>query len=572
MPDDSSDLTGAQIRARFGGGDAASQPAEGTSTGAPSGADIRQRFKEAVPPGGIDPITGRPFQYAGPAGPGPVAQSTGTPIREDMVPGAGTQAIISLAGDPEQKRRIAAAQLFPNLKPLEAQSRVFYGPNGRLAAINDDGTSYYVDPAASGAATDPYSPGSVAATAVPRNPLAYAASGAGPALPAAGAAVGSALATPGVAPAAGAAGAAAGDVVRQAIAAKFDPGSSKYDPKATLTAAGQGALTGATAAAGQILGSGGPAISGVTGEKPPAFGSGPAMRNPAITDAIPTTSDAMKTVARPYYKMAEASGAGSTSQGTDAIIGIAEDKVPTGLVGEARGGAVSDFAKWVQQFKGKPLTYKDLDNIDDELSQRVSADYKFPNGNTPQGRDLFDIQTAIRQRLLNPQQGDLTGDQNAFAARKAGDQAWSQAKKAEDVERMWAKAQDTQNADTSFANQWRNYKYSAKARGWSDEEIAAGDAAATSGREAPLMHILGSRLLTVGATTVGTALGGAAGSMFGPLGTYVGAALGGPTAAIPSYIAGRIARTATTGATERGVQNALAALGRGTPPSVLTPP
>jgi len=291
-----------------------------------------------------------------------------------------------------------------------------------------------------------------------------------------------------------------------------------------------------------------------------------------VTDTVPTTSDAAKTLARPYYKMAETSGAGSTSEGTDAIIGLAEDKLPTGLVGEARGGAVPDFVKWVQQFKGKPLTYEDLDNIDAELGERISENYKFPGGLSQQGKDLEDIQTAIRQRLLNPQQGDLTGDPSAFAARKAGDQAWSQSKKMADVERMWAKAQDTQNPDTSFANQWRNYKFSAKARGWSDEEIAAGNAAATSGREAPLMHILGSRLLTVGMTTAGTALGGAAGSFFGPLGTYAGAALGGPAAAIPSYIAGSIARRAATGATERGVQNALTVLGRGTPPSVLTPP
>lgn len=590
---------------------------------APSSDDILKKLGPApVPPGGagaagkIDPLTGKPFAFAGPAS-GPLSTSMGggvgpsgetlstTPIREDMIPGPSTQAIISLGGDQEQKRRIAAAQLFPGLKPLEAQSRLFYGPNGRLAAIGDDGQAYYVDPLRSDA--------TVLGVPVPSHPFAYAASGAGPAIPAAAGTATSALAGSSVvgAPLAGAAGAAAGDVFRQQLAAKFDPGSPTYDPKATLGAVGQGALIGATGAAGKVLSEGGPAISGVPGQPPPSGGGGgptatpanplivgrglptgpppppapnipanqavtssavgPASRNPAITQDIPTSSTAAEALAKPYYKMAETSGAGSTPQGTDAIIGLAEDKLPTGLVGEARGGAVPDFVKWMQQFKGKPLTYEDLDNINKELGQRISDDYKFPKGLSDQGRDLFDIQTAIRQRLLNPEQGDLSGDPSGFAAKRAGDKAWAQAKKMEDVENMWAKANETQNPDTSFANQVRNYKYSAKSRGWSDEEIAALSAAAKGG-VGSIMHVLGSRMLEHTLTAAGATIGGVTGTAFGPVGTAIGAALGAGGAGVGAHIAGALARRSAIGTTERGVQNALSVLGRGTPPSVLTPP
>ena len=555
------DLTGAEIRKRFEQQDGQDQP-PAQSGGTPGGAAIRQQFDLAS---GLDPITGRAFQFAGPAS-GPLAGSMDRPIRDDLIPGPGTQAVISLGGDQEQKRRIAGAQLFPNLKPLEAQSRVFYGPNGRMAAIGDDGQAFYVDPLRSDA--------TVLGVPAPSHPFAYGASGAGPAIPAAAGTATSALAGPSVvgAPLAGAAGAAAGDIMRQNLAAKFDPGSPAYDPKATLGAAWEGLKIGATGAAGKVLSEGGPAISGVPGGPPPtASAVGPASRNVAVTQDIPTTSGAAETIAKPYYKMAEDSGAGSTAQGTDAIIGLAEDKLPTGLVGEARGGAVPDFVKWVQQFKGKPLTYEDLTNIDKELGQRISADYTFPKGLSDQGKDLFDVQTAIRQRLLNPEQGDLSGDASGFAAKRAGDKAWAQAKKMEDVENMWAKANDTQNPDTSFANQVRNYKYSAKSRGWSDEEIAALDAAAKGG-VGSIMHVLGSRMLEHTLTAAGATIGGVTGTTFGPIGTALGAALGAGGAGVGAHIAGALARRSAVGTTERGVQNALSVLGSGTPPSVLTPP
>ena len=48
-----------------------------------------------------------------------------------------------MATDPEQRRRIVAAQLFPKLNPLEAQSHVFFGDGGRMAAVGPDGKAFY---------------------------------------------------------------------------------------------------------------------------------------------------------------------------------------------------------------------------------------------------------------------------------------------------------------------------------------------------------------------------------------------------------------------------------------------
>ena len=171
-------------------------------------------------PQGIDPITKRPYQYVGNVPPNdPVGQSTGKPIADDRPPGVAVQAAGSMATDPEQKRRIIAGQLFPDLSPHEAQARVFYGPNGRMAAVGKDGQPYYVDPDRPDF--------SAMRTFSPANLASNIGTMAGPALPAIGGVGAGAAAGPTslfMGPVAAGVGAAAGDVVRQQIAGKLDPG------------------------------------------------------------------------------------------------------------------------------------------------------------------------------------------------------------------------------------------------------------------------------------------------------------------------------------------------------------
>jgi len=149
----------------------------------------------------------------------PVGQSIDKPIAEDRAPGPVVQAAGSLATDPEQKRRIIAGQLFPNLKPVEAQARVFYGPNGRMAAVGLDGQPYYVDPDRPDI--------SALRTFSPANLASNIGGLVGPSLPAAGGIGLGAAAGPTslfVGPLAAGVGAAAGDVLRQHLAARLDPG------------------------------------------------------------------------------------------------------------------------------------------------------------------------------------------------------------------------------------------------------------------------------------------------------------------------------------------------------------
>lgn len=75
------------------------------------------------------------------AGTSPGAQATGTPIAEGRVPGAAFQAAINTAEDPKQKAAIAASQLGI---PLD---RIIVSGSGRLAAVDEKGQPYYIEPA-----------------------------------------------------------------------------------------------------------------------------------------------------------------------------------------------------------------------------------------------------------------------------------------------------------------------------------------------------------------------------------------------------------------------------------------
>jgi hypothetical protein len=197
---------------------------------------------------------GHPFQSIGPVPTyDPVGQSTGTPISEGNLPGIGTQAIGSLPTDPEQRRRVIAAQLFPDMTPTEAQSRVFEGADKRLAAVGGDGKAFYVDPQSPWPSYDGPSiiripPGSLS----PSNMVANVGKMAGPAFPSAGGIAGGMIAGPTsmvMGPAAAAAGAAIGDFGRQGLAKRFDPQPelTPYNPVQTAEEAG-------SAAAGQLVG------------------------------------------------------------------------------------------------------------------------------------------------------------------------------------------------------------------------------------------------------------------------------------------------------------------------------
>lgn len=188
---------------------------------------------------------GRYSELRNPAPGDAVAGSLGRPIQEGGA-GMGTVAAASFSTDREQQRRIIAARLFPNLPPTEAQSRVFYGEDGRLAAVGQDGQPRYVEPQS-------LSRGGLA------NVPGWVASGAGGVPATAGGIAGGMVGGPSslvVGPLAAAGGAALGDAARQNIAGAMDPGDAwtgQGTPYNFTQTAGEAALGGAGQLAGAVV-------------------------------------------------------------------------------------------------------------------------------------------------------------------------------------------------------------------------------------------------------------------------------------------------------------------------------
>lgn len=233
-------------------------------------------YREATAP---PPVAPRFTELRNPSPTNPVARSMGRPIEEGGA-GIGTVAAASLSTDREQQRRIIAARLFPNLPPQEAQARVFYGDDGRLAAVGMDGQPRYVEPRSLTA-------GGVA------NVPGWVASGAGGVPAIAGGLLAGAAASPAsvvAGPLAAAAGAAAGDAVRQNVAGMLDPGDAftgegaPYNWQQTGIEAG---LAGAGQAAGAIVNR----AMAPNALRIPERDVGTVARNPAVTQAGRAAAD-----------------------------------------------------------------------------------------------------------------------------------------------------------------------------------------------------------------------------------------------------------------------------------------
>ena len=170
--------------------------------------------------------------------------------------GADVQLAAGLAKDPEQRKRIYAAQVFPNMPTAQALSRMFLS-NGRLAAMGDDNKPVYLEPETpAGMTTGPMRTWTGMA---PSNLAQNVAGAVGAIPPLAGAVAGGMMAAPTsmvAGPAAAAAGASLGDMVRQYLARQFDPASTRslLDPRPDSWR--QTAEEAAMGAGGQFLGAG----------------------------------------------------------------------------------------------------------------------------------------------------------------------------------------------------------------------------------------------------------------------------------------------------------------------------
>ncbi len=268
--------------------------------------------------------------------------------------------------------------------------------------------------------------------------------------------------------------------------------------------------------------------------------------------AAPRTSAEAKQVASQYYTAADNAGGTLTPQFTNKFIDSVGSVAPQTEAGAAVTGtnAVTSLVDRLQTLRDKPMTLQAAQEVDEGLSNLIDKEYGV-TGLSKDGKKLLDIQGTLRDQINNAGAGDTTGGTAGFDALNTARQAWSQAMKMGDLERIQARAAPTDNPATSIRTQVRNLiTNQAKSRGYTPDEIDALTDAANRGTLGGLLHVFGSRLVPIAA--------GAAGLSHGPWGMLIGAGA--------SHVGTGYLRDWATNIQQNRLSNAIGVVGQGVPP------
>lgn len=274
---------------------------------------------------------------------------------------------------------------------------------------------------------------------------------------------------------------------------------------------------------------------------------------PAEPVAPPTTAAEARAVASDYYKQADALGGDLTPDFTNSFIDSAEKIAPQTEEGRIFTGdtAVTSLVDRMQGLRDHPLSLQAAQEIDEALGGLVDKEYSVA-GMSKEGKHLQDLQATLRNMIEDAGEGDVSGGTQGFEALSLARQAWSQAAKMGDVERILNRAALTDNPATSIKSGIRVLLSSRRARGYSEAEIDALKDAASRGVIGGTLHVFGSRLTPL--------IAGGIGATGGPLGAIATAGI--------THALGTGARALATNIQEGRAQKALSVLGAGVPPAV----
>jgi len=328
----------------------------------------------------------------------------------------------------------------------------------------------------------------------------------------------------------------------------YQPGEGSNLYSGEITPAGQAVLS---------LGArpfGGPAAIPDTTEAPPAKLPPPYPTYPNP----PETSAAAKEIASLYYKAGDRLGAQMSPSFSNDVLDIAGKVGPQSLGEKLTIGSndLTDMLQRWEQFRDKPMSFQDIQGMDESLGKLISKNYSSDPGTA---RDLMNLQSQLRARVLNVSPNDLTaGSPAAFYALQQGRAAYSQAMKMADLEEIGRRAQVVGtaggNEDAAIKSQLVSLlKDQAKTRGYSDDEMAAVQDATKSGALNKLKGIVGSKLL-----------GAVAGSSHGPIGTVIGTGA--------AEFAGGALGALAANARQKMLADAIRQIGMGVPVNPLAQP
>lgn len=218
------------------------------------------------------------------------------------------------------------------------------------------------------------------------------------------------------------------------------------------------------------------------------------------TKAPVITSDDIGILASNAYKKADELGGNLTEKFTNRFIENVEKLKPQTAAGRLIGGDDA-FTKIVDRLSGlkdRPLTLQAAQEIDEILGDAVDASLEGGRF-TKQARKILEIQDKFREGIENATPGQITGGREGFEALKEGRRLWAASRKLEDVERIIARAELTDNPATSIKTGFRNLVTNPKRlRGFSKKEKKLMEKAAKTGVVSDIFRVtLGSRLIPI---------------------------------------------------------------------------
>lgn len=225
--------------------------------------------------------------------------------------------------------------------------------------------------------------------------------------------------------------------------------------------------------------------------------------------ATPFQPAQIKEAAGKYYASSEAKGGALAPQTFSKAIDEANSRA--GFQSEegrmfSGDDIVTKTLGDLNALKGKPLTLRGANEIDDTLGDRIGAAWR--SGNTDQAIRLTNIRDTLRESYSKAGEGDMINP-SGFQDWRTGDKLWSAYRAGDDMRRIIENGEKADVPSTAIKNGFKTFVKNEKNKaGLTAEEWAAANHAAKTGVVTAALKTAGSKIISGIAGGAGGAMGG----------------------------------------------------------------
>lgn len=245
--------------------------------------------------------------------------------------------------------------------------------------------------------------------------------------------------------------------------------------------------------------------------------SGGADVKATAASVIPTSQE-VRGIASPIFKMADEAGGTLKPEITDKWVESATNVIPKSEEAKTVFNKLTpaeELAQNIQEMKGKPLSLSGTQEIDMRLGD-LAHDNIDPNTGeyTAEGRKYIEIQKGLRAAWDNATENDVVGGKAGFDLVKQGRGLWATAARMNDLERINKRALMNPNPATAMRSGYSSLANNpSRMGGYRPNEISAINRAGNG--NSAFDKTLGFAGHRIAAPVIGYALGGPTGAAAG---------------------------------------------------------